>query len=225
MKHPRFTVIMPIKSLDGAKSRLHVEAQARQALAMSFARDTLEAVLCCPEVRDVVVVTGGEQVAKLARDAGAQVLQEPVDSGPDPLGAAVRQGNAWAREHRPHDAVAVIPSDLPALTSSALSGFLLEAVSHPLAFAADASGDGTTILTSQLPDLMHAGYGVGSAERHRAYGAYELTAADPVLRRDVDVFADLLEARGLGLGPNTQRSFQSIAAAETPHERFAATSH
>ncbi len=211
MGQPRFTVIMPIKSWDGAKSRLHADAPARRALAMAFARDTLEAVLRCPEVRDVVVVTRGEQVAKLARDAGAHVLLEPADAGPDPLGAAVRQGNAWAREHRPHDAVAVIPSDLPTLTTDDLSRLLIETESHPLAFVADANGDGTTILTSRRPEHLRAGYGPGSAERHRSYGAIEMRAAAG-LRRDVDEFHELLEAHALGLGPHTARTFSQLAA-------------
>ncbi|MEO6606605.1 MAG: 2-phospho-L-lactate guanylyltransferase [Aeromicrobium sp.] len=208
-----FTVIMPIKPWDGAKSRLHPDADARMALAASFARDTLDAVLRCPEVGHVVVVTRGEQVNEFALNAGAIVVQEPTDGGADPLGAAVREGAAWALAHHPLDAVAVIPSDLPALTTSDLSQLLLLAAGHPLAFVPDANGDGTTILTSQSPSLLQAGYGPDSASRHRSFGAVELTAT-PGLRRDVDEFHELVEAKALGLGPHTASALAALSSRE-----------
>lgn len=205
-----FTVIMPIKPWDGAKSRLHTGTEARRALAMAFARDTLAAVMSCSEVGRVVVVTKGDEVAAYARDAGAIALPEQANAGPDPLGAAVREGVAWARQHHPDDAVAVIPADLPSLTSDNLGPLLGEAAAHPLAFVADANGDGTTILTSQLPDILRAGYGPGSAERHRSYGAVELHAP-PALRRDVDEFHELLEAQALGVGAHTSATLAQLS--------------
>ena len=204
-----FTVVMPMKAWDRAKSRLHVEPTVRRALAEAFARDTLAAVLACPEVGEVVVVTRGELVVPYVRGAGAQVIQEPADRPIDTLGSAIRHGITWAVEHRPHAPLAVVPSDLPALTPDALGGLLREAAAHPFAFVADANGDGTTILTSRTPDLMHAGYGPGSAERHRAYGADELAAAD-ALRQDVDTLPDLVAADRLGLGPHARRIYAGL---------------
>jgi 2-phospho-L-lactate guanylyltransferase len=204
-----FTVVVPMKPWDRAKSRLHVEPAARRALSEAFARDTLDAVLACPEVDQVVVVTRGELVVPYVQGTGAQVIQEPTDRPLDTLGSAIRHGIAWAAEHRPYNPLAVVPSDLPALTADALSELLGRAAGHPLAFVADANGDGTTILTSRTPDLMHAGYGPGSAERHRGYGGHELVAAD-VLRQDVDSLDDLVAAGRLGLGPNSQRVYAGL---------------
>lgn len=204
-----FTVIMPMKSWDLAKSRLHVEAGTRRELASAFARDTLEQVLKCPEIDQVIVVTGDETVEAYASSAGAKVIREPSTAGPDPLGAAVRQGVAAAPENHP---VAVIPADLPALTSDALGELLAEAADHRLAFVPDTSGGGTTILTGQSPATLQAGYGVGSAERHRSYGAFEMQAP-PGLRRDVDEFRELLEAQELGLGPHTALAYSQLEEA------------
>ena len=198
-----FTVIMPMKAWDRAKSRLHVEPAARRALAEAFARDTLAGVLACPYVAEVVVVTRGDLVIDDLTSAGAQVIQEPADRPIDTLGSAIRHGIAWAAEHRPYAPLAVVPSDLPALTADALGDLLLVAAAHPFAFVPDANGDGTTILTSHTPDLMRPGYGPGSAQRHRSYGAYELTAAD-ALRQDVDTLDDLVVAERLGLGHHTR---------------------
>lgn len=204
-----FTVIMPIKPWDGAKSRLHVDADARRALARAFARDALDAVLACPEVAEVVVVTRSAEVADDVRRAGAQVIDEPAHSGPDPLGAAVRQGTEWAIEHRPDAPLAVVPSDLPALTADDLGAALRDATAHELAFVPDANGDGTTVLASQRPSLLRAGYGAGSAERHRSYGAATLSAP-PGVRRDVDEFHELLEAQAIRVGLHTAAAFAHL---------------
>ncbi len=204
-----FTVIMPIKPWDGAKSRLHTDSSARRSLAMAFAMDALDAVLSCPEVGSVVVVTSGNEVSEHARSAGAVVIDEPANAGQDPLGVAVREGVAWADEHHPDEAIAVIPADLPSLTSIELGRLLRDAIAYPLAFVADANGDGTTILASQRPSLLRAGYGVGSAERHRSFGAVELQAPAG-LRRDVDEFHELLEAQKIGVGPHTAAAIEQI---------------
>jgi 2-phospho-L-lactate guanylyltransferase len=176
---------------------------------MAFAMDALDAVLSCPEVGRVVVVTSGDEVAEHARVAGAVVIDEPASAGQDPLGAAVRQGAAWAAHEHPDEAVAVIPADLPSLTSIELGLLLGDAMAHPLAFVADANGDGTTILASQRPSLLRAGYGVGSAERHRSFGAVELQAPAG-LRRDVDEFHELLEAQTIGVGPHTAAALERL---------------
>jgi 2-phospho-L-lactate guanylyltransferase len=207
---PQFTVVMPMKSWDRAKSRLHIEPASRRALAEAFARDTLDAVLACPVVAEVVVVTRGDLVVDQIASAGAHVIQEPANRPLDTLGSAIRHGIAWAAAHRPHAPLAVVPSDLPALTADALGDLLAAASAHLFAFVADANGDGTTVLTGRTPDLMRPGYGPGSAERHRGYGAYELAAAD-ALRQDVDTLDDLVAADRLGLGPHTRDVYAGLA--------------
>jgi len=208
-----YTAIVPMKAWDRAKSRLHADPDVRRALAEAFARDTLTAVLACPEVRDVVVVTQGDLVVDHVRATGAHVIQEPADRSLDTLGSAIRHGIAWAGEHRPDGPVAVVPSDLPALTPVGLGELLGQATDHPFAFVADANGDGTTILTSRTAGLMRPGYGPGSAERHRGFGAYELPAPS-ALRQDVDVLADLAAAERLGLGPHTRQAYADLTADE-----------
>lgn len=212
--HQRFTVLMPMKPWDRAKSRLHHDPHLRRSLADAFARDTLEAVLRCPEVAHVVVVTRGDLVLTYVRSVGAIAIQEPTERPLDTLGSAVRHGIAWARRHHPGAPLAVIPSDLPALTPYALSGLLRAARRHPLAFVRDAGGDGTTILTSRTPAHMVSAYGAGSADRHLSVGAVELTQVDAGLRRDVDVLDDLAEAQNLGLGPHTTRTCFHLAAGD-----------
>lgn len=206
-----WTVIMPIKPWDGAKSRLHADPAVRRDLARAFALDAIDAVLGCADVGRVVVVTSGDEVSECARRVGAVIVAEPFDPGADPLGAAVHAGATWAMDHRPTAPVAVIPADLPSLTSDDLDRVLAAGIGHPLAFVADADGTGTTVLMSRRPAQLRAGYGPGSAERHRSYGAVELTAPHGV-RRDVDEFSELLEAYEIGVGPRTASVFAHLGS-------------
>ena len=53
-----WTVLLPVKVLAQAKSRLAVLAgERRRELALAVASDTVSAVLGCPEVARVIVVT------------------------------------------------------------------------------------------------------------------------------------------------------------------------
>jgi 2-phospho-L-lactate guanylyltransferase len=72
-----------------------------------------------------------------------------------------------------------------------------------VAFVADASGTGTTLLATAPGRPVEPRYGRASAAAHRAAGAIELTGGWPSLRTDVDTAADLRTAAELGLGPAT----------------------
>ncbi|NYV77118.1 2-phospho-L-lactate guanylyltransferase, partial [Streptomyces sp. UH6] len=65
-----WTLVIPLKPLARAKSRLSDAASdgLRPGLALAFAQDTVAAVLACPRVRDVAVVTDD---ALAARELGA----------------------------------------------------------------------------------------------------------------------------------------------------------
>ena len=53
-----WTVLLPVKVLAQAKSRLAVLAgDRRRDLALALASDTVSAVVACPEVTGVVVIT------------------------------------------------------------------------------------------------------------------------------------------------------------------------
>ncbi|MBO0803361.1 MAG: 2-phospho-L-lactate guanylyltransferase, partial [Nocardiopsaceae bacterium] len=69
-----WTVVMPVKVLGRAKSRLAVLAGPRRpALALALAFDTVSAVLKCPEVARVLVVTSDTVAADELSALGACV--------------------------------------------------------------------------------------------------------------------------------------------------------
>lgn len=193
--------MVPVKRLTVGKSRLRgaLPGVPHEELALALAADTLRAVLACPAVVEVLVVTDDVRVAATARAAGARVLPDEPGSG---LNAAFRHGAAGAVAGW----VAGITADVPALRPAELAGALLAAQNGRPGvrrFLPDAPGGGTVLLAAGPGVPLDPRFGVGSAVAHVASGALPLDGDWPSLRRDVDTAADLAAAARLGLGPRT----------------------
>ena len=200
-----WTVVVPVKSLSAAKTRLapeHTPAE-RAALARAFALDTVDAASTARTVRRVVVVSDEPAIERELREVpGVEVVPEV---GPRGLAAAIAHGVAVARapdrwsssgaaSHRDpvHDAgldtgpagpprapVAVLLGDVPALRARDLDAALEVAVRHPLAYVPDAEGTGTTLATARAGEPLEAHFGQDSAARHTAAGFADLVAEHP----------------------------------------------
>ncbi|MET7963550.1 2-phospho-L-lactate guanylyltransferase [Micromonospora zamorensis] len=211
MSQPRWAVVVPVKHLAAAKSRLRgaLSGVPHEELALALAADTLRAVLACPAIAEVLVVTDDARVAAAALGAGARVLPDGPDAG---LNAAFRHGAAGTTAGW----VAGLTADLPALRPAELAGALLAAQNGREGvrrFVPDTPGSGTVLLAAPPGVPLDPRFGVGSAVAHAASGALPLTGDWPSLRRDVDTAADLAAAARLGLGPRTAAL---VAAASRP---------
>ena len=197
-----WSVVMPVKVLAQAKSRLAELAGARRGeLALALACDTVTAALACDQAARVIVITD-DQVAGVAL-SGLGALVVP-DEPRDGLNAALGHGAAYAAGRWPDSGTAALSADLPALRPAELSQALRAAAAWPTAFVADAAGDGTTLYTAAPGVAFRPAFGLASRARHAAGGAVELGLdAIPGLRRDVDTPADLRGAAALGLGPHS----------------------
>ncbi|MER7456213.1 2-phospho-L-lactate guanylyltransferase [Micromonospora sp. NPDC126480] len=196
-----WTVVVPVKRLGGAKSRLRgaLPGVPHEELALALAADTVGAVRACPVVAEVLVVTDDPRVAAEVAAAGARVVPDHPGAG---LNAALRHGAAavgggW---------VAGLTADLPALRPAELAAALEAARTGPnpvRRYVPDTPGDGTVLLAAPPGVPLDPRFGVGSAAAHAASGALALPDAGPSLRRDVDTAEDLAAAARLGLGPRT----------------------
>ncbi|AVT41453.1 2-phospho-L-lactate guanylyltransferase [Plantactinospora sp. BB1] len=195
-----WTVVVPVKRLGSAKSRLRgaLDGVPHELLALALAEDTVEAVLGCPAVREVLVVTGDPEATRTLGRLGARIVPEPPTAGLNP---AFARGAAVAAD----GPVAALTADLPALRPAELAEALRAAGGPPgvRSFVADAPGTGTVLLTAAPGATLDPRFGPHSAAAHAASGARPLTAAWPTLRRDVDTPADLRAAVALGLGRQT----------------------
>ncbi|MFI5534313.1 2-phospho-L-lactate guanylyltransferase [Kitasatospora sp. NPDC051853] len=201
--HPEWSLVLPVKRLTLAKSRLGPFAgERRTALALAFALDTAAAALACPAVARVLVVTTDPAAGAELTRLGALVVTGEPGGGLNP---ALAHGASHARRIAPHSPVAALSADLPALRPAELSAVLAAAAAHPgHSFLADSPGLGTTLLAAPPGLPLDPRFGDGSRSRHAAAGAAELTLPGvPSVRRDVDTGEDLHEARTLGLGPHT----------------------
>ncbi|CAL9583088.1 2-phospho-L-lactate guanylyltransferase [Streptomyces sp. NPDC057837] len=199
----QWTLVVPLKPLARAKSRLADTADdgLRPDLALAFAQDTVAAVLACPRVRGVAVVTDDARAGRALAALGAAIVADEPGGG---LNAALAHAAAAVRAARPATPVAALNADLPALRPGELSRVLDAAAEFPRAFLPDAAAIGTTLLTAAPGRELAPAFGTDSRARHRASGAVELslTAVDSV-RQDVDTGDDLRSALALGVGPHT----------------------
>ena len=220
-----WTVLLPVKVLARAKSRLAVLAgDRRRELALALAADTVTAVLACPAVARVVVVTSDPVAGPLLAALGAVVVpdepagldgpQDPSDEGlQDLLNAALRHGAAVASRRWPGTGLAALTADLPALRPAELATALHAAETTETAEAAapgramfvpDAAGIGTTLYAVPPGGDFLPLFGGASRARHAAAGAAEIDLDDMTgLRRDVDTPEDLQVVLALGAGPRT----------------------
>ncbi|WP_367136229.1 2-phospho-L-lactate guanylyltransferase [Saccharothrix sp. HUAS TT1] len=194
-------LVVPVKTLDRAKSRLVGDRLDRPALALAFALDTISAAL--PAVRRVLTVTSDPAVVAGLRALGV----ESVD-GPEGLNEALRFGFEVLRSRDAGSVVGALQADLPALRTAELAAAL--GAARGRAFCPDRQGTGTTLLLSAAGGELAPAFGGGSAAAHAASGATALVGPWPSLRHDVDTAEDLRLAADLGLGPRTATAVSPV---------------
>jgi 2-phospho-L-lactate guanylyltransferase len=198
-----WTVLVPVKALPGAKSRLaglSADADAHARLVRALRDDTLRAA------------REASGVARLLRIGDSPEVEHDLLQRGRGLNAALAEGARLARERWPTDGVAALVSDLPALTAVELASTLAAAAAQATGFVADAAGLGTTLLTARPGAAFTPQFGPGSAARHGAYAT--ALPAGAGLRQDVDTAADLHAALLLGVGPDTVAALASAIHAD-----------
>jgi len=199
-----WTVVLPVKVLADAKSRLAVLAGSRRAdLALALASDTVAAVVACQEVARVLVVTSDATAGSRLTALGALLVPDEPGDG---LNAALRHGASEAAARWPGSGIAALAADLPALRPAELSLALRAAAAAAggAAFIPDAASIGTTMYAVAPGVVFRPMFGGASRARHASAGAVELSLDGvPGLRRDVDTPEDLRAALALGAGFRT----------------------
>ncbi len=207
MTDPRWSVLVPVKRLGAAKSRLDLPPAERAALARAMAVDTLVAVLATRGVDRLVVVSGEDSLrGALHERAGAHgSVDERVTWVDDPgagLSEAIDRGIGLLAATS-GGASAILLGDLPALRPVELDEALSAGAGHRRAMVADTEGVGTTLLTALRAEDLRQHFGPGSRLAHEQAGHVVLDGTWPTLRRDVDTAADLDAAILLGVGRGT----------------------
>jgi 2-phospho-L-lactate/phosphoenolpyruvate guanylyltransferase len=188
----RWTVVIPLKAVPEAKSRLlpaSADPAAHRRLVEAIRADTMAAARKAAGVARMLLV------------ADRPGVQDAIVQTRPGLNAALADAADHATSSWPADGVAALVGDLPALRPDELATALAMAAEHPRSFVPDAGGTGTTLLAAAPGTALQPAFGLDSAARHAAWATPLEAAAG--LRHDVDTADDLLSAAGLGLGPAT----------------------
>lgn len=191
----RLVVVVPVGTLDGAKSRLggSLDAEERRDLAIRLLTRTIEAAVATPDVAEVLVITPDDQVRELAAGAGGR----PIRQRSQGLNAGLREARDEAVAGGA-DAIAILPMDLPMVTPTAIAAALapLADPDRPLVvIVPDRHGRGTNFLVVAPPEAIEFGFGGDSHAAHvacaRDAGARLVELGGP-LSLDLDTPDDLL---------------------------------
>jgi 2-phospho-L-lactate guanylyltransferase len=207
-------VIIAVKRLGAAKTRLApvLSAAGRENIVLAMLVDTISAASAVAAVRTITIVTPDEVAADTARGLGAHVVVDPTpEHHPDPLNNAILTAAAAVGETTSN--IVVLQGDLPALQPHELAEAIDAARGHQRSFVGDRHGTGTAALFAfgiGSDTALEPLFGPDSTRRHADSGAFELTAAWPGLRCDIDTAEDLSAAMRLGVGPATTRAVGTI---------------
>lgn len=203
----RIAAIIPVGTLEGAKSRLgeSIDAEERQDLVERFLARTVVAALAVDDLDDVLVVSPDREVLRRAVDLGARTLRQRtrgLNAGLRDARADVVAGGA--------EAILVLPIDLPFVTPERIAA-ILEPLACPgpaVVLVTDRHGSGTNALGLRPPDTIEFAFGPGSRRAHRTAaetaGARYIEVAGP-LAFDLDTADDLvvvesMAPEGIGAG-------------------------
>jgi 2-phospho-L-lactate guanylyltransferase len=155
--------LVPVKKLASSKSRLlpYLGQSAVERLSVAMLRDLLGALQGVPSLDHIAVVTPDPEVAKVAREAGAEALLCPLpglNPSIESAAAAIAPGA--------DDAVLIVLGDVAGARAVDIETLLRAVPERGVALAPSCDG-GTSALLRRPRDVIAAGFGPGSAAVHR----------------------------------------------------------
>ena len=198
---PRIVAIIPIGSLENAKSRLGgtLDAEERRDLVDTMIYRTVRAALATPGIAETLVISPDGEALEQAAFLGARTLRQ--------RGQGLNTGLREARDDAiagGADAVAILPIDLPLVTPEAIAELTapLDVVGErPLVvLAPDRHHRGTNGLLLAPPDAIEPCFGGDSRAAHAGCAAdrgARYVELDGPLALDLDTPDDLLLVEAL----------------------------
>jgi 2-phospho-L-lactate guanylyltransferase len=207
------TAVLPVKRFGAAKQRLGagIDEERRGVLVAAMLQDVLVGVGAARMIERTILVSGEPAAHELAREAGAEVVEDPEDAGhPEAalIGIAAAQGGGAS-------CVVLVPGDCPLIDPRDLDRLLTAVPDRYVAIVPDRHGTGTNALLLCPPDAIRPAFGEGSCERHleaaRSAGLPHGVEQLDSLALDLDTPADLIALTreieaGRGRAPHTARA-------------------
>jgi 2-phospho-L-lactate guanylyltransferase len=204
-------IVLPVRSLDGSKTRLApvLTAIERAALTLAMLEDVLDATLAMPGWETWVVSPDGA-VLEVAAVRGARPLTDTAGALGPALAYAEDEGAAAGL-----GSLAVLLPDTPLITPAALTRALHTL--GPVVIAPSADGIGTNLLLRRPPSVMPSSFGRDSFRRHvEAAAERDLPIAvveTGEIGFDLDVPGDILTMLRNGRRGRTRQVLEEMEAA------------
>jgi 2-phospho-L-lactate guanylyltransferase len=214
-------IVLPVKSLEEAKTRLDpvLAPLERAALTLAMLEDVLDATLSLPGW-ETWVISPDESVLEVAARRGAR----PITEDSPPLASALRQVEDEA-VGRGMDALAVLLPDTPLVTPMALMRALHTL--GPVVVAPSLDETGTNLLLRRPPGVIGSRFGPQSYRNHLQEAAEADVPVSVVesqeLGFDLDVPDDILtvlHARRAGRTREVLRALDLPDPSSTPSGRI-----
>jgi len=187
-------VLVPVKALAQGKSRLSVclSAEGRHALSRAMLTDVVTNALSATGVDRVIVVSSDPALLALARQLGAEAVDEGHPRG---LNGAVAVGTEFCLQLGA-TAVLVLLADLPLVTASDVECIFRQTNGEPqIVVVPCKEGEGTNALLRVPPEVVPTRFGGPSLEAHRTvareYRVACQTIEIPHIAFDIDSSEDL----------------------------------
>lgn len=191
--------VIPVKVLGEAKQRLNTTLGAdRRTITLAMLRDVLCAVAASQRIARVAVVTADVEVARVARDLGARVIDEHEPRG---MNGAIKLGMKHVQQVGGGYAV-ILPADIPLATGAELDRLLQlheteqrNGGNSVIGITPSADGRGTNLLCLDTNRDFQICYGPNSyslhLERALQSNCRSMTLDSLPLSLDIDNRADL----------------------------------
>jgi 2-phospho-L-lactate guanylyltransferase len=191
---PQVAAIIPVGTLEGAKTRLGgtLDAEERLDLVTGLLRRTVVAAMAAERLSDVLVVSPDREVLHLASGLGARTLRQRSIG----LNAGLREARSDAVAGGA-EAILVLPVDLPFVSAAAVDDVVSALLANETAvvLVTDQHATGTNALGLRPPDVIDVAFGPGSRAAHRALAeaaGVRYAEADGPLAIDLDTPDDLV---------------------------------
>lgn len=161
--HMTVFVIVPVKRLDDAKSRLSslLADDERKQFCLKMLEDVLRTVKSTKHPHETVVVSKDPLMSKIAKDFDAAYLKERKTG----LNKTVSEAVDWCVE-RGAASVLVLPADIPLVAPTDLNRMFTLGEKFSMVISPSKDGKGTNALLLTPPNVSPTFYGPHSFQRH-----------------------------------------------------------
>lgn len=162
MEHHVCFVIIPVKSLQMAKTRLSIilNSEERKALMLAMLKDVLKAIKSSIVSR-IILISPDLAIKELANNFGVKYLLEKKKG----LNEAIKQATEWCTQNNA-ESVLVLPADIPLITSEDINQIVKLGSNENCIVISPSQNGGTNALLRKPPNLMPTYFGPQSFMKH-----------------------------------------------------------